>query len=242
MRISSRDPRPIFKQISEALREDIAAGVLKPHMAIPSEREYAEQLKVSRMTVRAAINDLVQDGLLVRRPGRATTVANGKINKSAVGFMSFSEDMRSRGMSASSKLLRCVEEVADAAVAAQLSLTPGARVIKVERVRLANDEPMALESIYVPQQRFPTLCNFDLEHESIYTLMEREFGSRPSIADESIEAVQLNAAEAKLLNVKPASGALLARRITRDTQGRIIEVAKAIYRGDRYRMVFTRQR
>ena len=242
MRISVRNPQPIFKQISTALRHDIERGVLKPYTAIPSEREYAEQLKVSRMTVRAAINELVSDGLVLRSPGRATTVAGKKINKSAFGFMSFSEDMQSRGMKTSSTLLKCVEEVADAAIGAQLGLAPGARIIKIERVRLADGEPMALESICVPQQRFPTLHNFDLTKHSVYTLMEREFGSRPSIADESIEAVQLSVAEAKLLKVKTGSCALLARRVTRDTVGNTIEVAKAIYRGDRYRVVFTRQR
>lgn len=242
MRINARDPRPIFKQISDALRQDIVQGALQAHTAIPSEREYAEQLKVSRMTVRAAINELVQEGLLVRSPGRATVVAPSKMNKSALGFMSFTEDMQARGMKASSQMLKCAEEMADAAVSAQLGLQPGARIIRIERVRLADQEPIALESICVPQHRFPTLIHCDLTKHSVYDLMEHEFGSRPSIADESIEAIQLSATEAKLLHIKPGSCALLARRVTRDTAGNLIEVAKAIYRGDRYRMVFTRQR
>ncbi len=242
MRINPKDPKPIFKQISDALRHDIGAGVLKPDDAVPSEREYAETLKVSRMTVRAAINELVQEGLLIRKPGRATTVANGKINKNAVGFMSFSEDMKSRGMKASSKLLSCREEVADAAVAAQLGLPTGARVILIERVRFANSEPMAIESAYLPHQRFAGLTDFDLGQHSLYDVMEQQFGARPKLADETIEAVQLSTAEARLLAVRPASPALLARRVTRDTEGKVIEVAKAIYRGDRYRMVFVRQR
>ena len=242
MRINPRASKPIFKQISDALRHDIAMGVLKHDDALPSERDYAEKLKVSRMTVRAAINELVQEGLLIRQPGRATVVANGKINKNAVGFMSFSEDMKSRGMSASSRLLNCREETADAAVAAQLGLSAGARVILIERVRFANSEPMAIESAYLPHQRFAGLMKYDLTQHSLYDLMEQHFGARPKLADETIEAVQLTTAEAKLLAVRPASPALLARRVTRDTEGKVIEVAKAIYRGDRYRMVFVRQR
>lgn len=245
MRISSKDPKPIFKQISDAIRRDIANGVLRADDAMPSERDYAERLKVSRMTVRAAINELVQEGLLIRKPGRATLVArvaNGKINKNAVRFMSFSEDMKARGMQAASRLLNCREEVADAAVAAQLGLPAGARVIVIERVRFANKEPMALESAYLPHQRFAGLTQFDLSRHSLYELMEQKFGARPKVADETIEAVQLSSAEAKLLAVRRASPALLARRVTRDTEGNVIEVAKAIYRGDRYRMVFVRER
>jgi GntR family transcriptional regulator len=245
MQINPKAPKPIFKQISDAIRRDIASEVLKHDDAVPSERYYAETLGVSRMTVRAAINELVQEGLLVRSPGRATMVArvaNGKINKNAVRFMSFSEDMKARGMKASSRLLSCKEEVADAAVAAQLGLTTGARVIVIERVRLANNEPMALESAYLPHQRFAGLTQFDLNQHSLYDLMEQKFGARPKLADETIEAVALSNAEAKLLGVRPASPALLARRVTRDTEGKVIEVAKAIYRGDRYRMVFVRER
>ena len=242
MRINPRASKPIFKQISDALRHDLTVGLLKHDDALPSERDYAEKLKVSRMTVRAAINELVQEGLLIRKPGRTTVVANGKINKNAVGFMSFSEDMKSRGMKASSKLLSCREEVADAAVAAQLGLPTGARVILIERVRFANSEPMAIESAHLPYARFAGLTQFDLSQHSLYDLMEEKFGARPKLADETIEAVQLTATEAKLLAVRPASPALLARRVTRDTEGKVIEVAKAIYRGDRYRMVFVRER
>ncbi len=242
MRINAKDPRPIFKQIGDHIRHDIEHGALPSGTAISSEREYAEQLKVSRMTVRAAINELVQEGMLLRRPGRATTVANGKINKNAIGFMSFTEDMQSRGMKAASQLLNFREETADAAVAGQLGLSTGARVFVIERVRFANSEPMAVESIYLPHSRFAGLVKFDLSKHSLYQLMEQEFHTRPTTADESIEAVQLTTAEARLLSVRSGSPALLARRVTRDEEGRVIEVAKAIYRGDRYRMVFMRQR
>ena len=242
MRINAKDPRPIFKQISDAIREEIEHGALPAGAPIPSEREYAERLKISRMTVRAAINELVQEGMLLRRPGRATQVANGKINKNAVGFMSFTEDMQSRGMKAASRLLNFRQETADAAVAAQLGLPTGGRVFVIERVRLANQEPMAVESIYLPVNRFSGLDQFDLTQHSLYHLMEQEFRTHPKTADETIEAVQLTAAEARLLEVRSGSPALLARRVTRDEDGRVIEVAKAIYRGDRYRMVFVRQR
>lgn len=242
MRVNHHDPKPVFRQISDAIRRDIQTGALSAGDAIPSEREYAEKLGVSRMTVRSAINELAQEGLLLRHPGRSTVVSPVKINKSALGFMSFTEDMQSRGMKASSRVLQSREEVADASVAAQLGLSAGARVIFIERVRLANGEPMALERVHLPQIRFGGIAKHDLARQSLYQVMEREFGSRPTHADETIEAVHLNATDARLLGVAKGSPALLACRVTRDERGEIIEAVKTLYRGDRYRMVFTRHR
>lgn len=242
MRISHRDPRPIFRQISDALRDEISSGSLPTGASIPSEREYADQLKISRMTVRAAINELVQEGLLVRKPGRATTVATSMINKSTQGFMSFTEDMEMRGMTASSRLLDCHEEIANASVAAQLGLPAGARVVVLERVRLADNEPMALERVFLPQHRFTNIHKHDLASQSLYELMAHVYGAVPRTSDETIEAVALTEDEAVQLEVQEHSPALLARRVTRDEDGNVIEVVKTVYRGDRYRMVFTRRR
>lgn len=242
MHVNSRVPKPVFRQISNAIRRDIQTGALSPGDAIPSEREYAKKLGVSRMTVRSAINELVREGWLLRHPGRSTVVSPVKLTKSATGFMSFSEDMRSRGMKASSRVLHCREEVADATIAAQLGLSAGAQVIFIKRVRLANGEPMALERAYLPQARFADIVKHDLTRQSLYEVMEREFACRPTHADETIEAVRLDVSDARLLGVPKGSPALLACRITRDECGEIIEAVKTLYRGDRYRMVFTRHR
>lgn len=242
MRVNHRSPKPVFRQISDAIRHDIETGALGAGVALPSEREYSARLGVSRMTVRSAINELAKEGWLLRRHGRSTIVSSVKINKNALGFMSFTEDMQSRGMKASSKVLQCREEVADAAVAAQLGLPAGSRVIFIERVRLANGEPMALERVHLPQERFTGIVKSDLAKQSLYQVMEREFDSRPARADETIEAVQLDATDARLLGVRRSSPALLACRVTRDERGEIIEAVKTLYRGDRYRMVFVRHR
>lgn len=242
MRINHRDSTPVFRQISDAIRQDIQTGALSAGEAIPSEREYAGKLGVSRMTVRSAINELAKEGWLLRSRGRNTIVSPVKINKNALGFMSFTEDMQSRGMQASSKVLRSDEEVADAAVAAQLGLAAGARVVFIERVRLASGAPMALERVHLPHARFGGIVKRDLARQSLYEVMEREFDSRPTRADETIEAIRLNATDARLLGVAKGSPALLACRVTRDERGEIIEAVKTLYRGDRYRMVFARHR
>jgi GntR family transcriptional regulator len=242
MRVIAGDSRPIFRQISDSLRQQIRGGALRAGDAIPSERAYAEQLQVSRMTVRAAIDELVREGLLVRRPGSATVVAPDPIVKNAEGFLSFTEDMRMRGMRASSHLLSADTEIADAAVLGQLGLRAGARVIIIVRLRLADGDPMAIERVHLPQHRFPDLLSHDIEKHSLYELMSQAYSVRPHTCDETIEAIVLSLEDAAALRVPADSPALLARRVTRDVDGNVIEVVKTIYRGDRYRMVFARRR
>jgi GntR family transcriptional regulator len=242
MKISKSSRKPVFEQVADALREQIAAGALRPGDAIPSERDLGERLKISRMTARAAVDVLVREGALVRQHGRATTVSGIKISKNALGFMSFTEDMQARGLSPSSKVLRQALEVADATVAAQLGQSVGVRVVFVERIRNADGEPMALERVYLPHDRFKGLLSHGLETRSLYEVLETEYDCRPSLAEESVEAVSLTPAEAKLLRVARGSPALLARRVTRDEHGEAIETVKTLYRADRYRMIFTRKR
>jgi GntR family transcriptional regulator len=242
MQISRQDYTPIFVQISEAIRQQIERGELKLGDTLRSEREYAEQLGVSRMTVRAALDRLVNEGLLTRQHGRGTIVSANKINRSALGFMSFTEDMQARGLHASSQVLKFTSEVADSAIAAQLDLSAGARVIFLERVRLADGEPLALERVYLPFDLFPGLLEKNLAEQSLYAVLERDYDCRPSLADETVEAVLLNATDARVLGVARNSPALLARRVTRDDRGTAIETVHTLYRADRYRMVFTRKR
>lgn len=235
---------PVFKQIAGHLRAQIAAGQLRHGEAIPPERELSVSLSVSRMTLRAAIDELVRDGLLVRQRRRGTVVAGVRVRKSATieGFMSFSEEMRLRGLTPSSRVLAFRDEIADPSVAAQLELPIGAHVIDLVRVRLANGEPMALERCHLPYDRFCRILQFDLSRESLYDLLSREFGTRPSACEETVEATQLERADAEALGVQPADPALMVRRVTRDERGSVIEVERTIFRADRYRMVFFRCR
>lgn len=244
MRVNRRAGTPIFKQIATQLRQQIERGGLRFGDVMPGERELAESFDVSRMTLRAAIDELVDEGLLVRQRGRGTVVSHVRINKQAqvIGFMSFSEEMHARGLEPSSRILAFKSETADAAVAAQLDLPLGAQVVLLKRVRLANGEPMALERCYVPYERFGRLLKFDLAARSLYDILEQEFGTRPTMCQETVEAVALDAREARDLNVKRGAPGLLVTRVTRDARGALIEAEQTLYRSDRYRMVFSRQR
>lgn len=242
IQINRRSDRPIYKQIYDGFNQLIESGELSAGDQIPSERELCEQLKISRMTVRAAIDELVRDGLLIRKHGSGTVVSTTKITKNALGFMSFSEDMRSRDMIPSSKVLSLTETTADDVVATQLGIPAASRVIYFERVRLANDEPMALEKGYLPYERFQGILEYDLTSRSLYDVLENEYDCYPVVAEEIIEAVILNEKEARLLDISRGSPALLAKRITRDTKGNIVETVQTLYRADRYRMFFIRRR
>lgn len=228
-------------QVADQLRRRIESGALKPDTSLPSERALAEDLGVSRMTVRVAIDRLAEEGLLVRRPNRRTVVAGDKISRSA-SFMSFSEEMRARGWQPHSKIRQVTATVADVSVAAQLDQAVGAKVIYLERLRFADDEPLALERVYLPYGRFAALLNLDLTSESLYAVMERELGVRPVLSEESVEAVQLSTEEAEVFGITAGAPALLTRRITRDDEGQVVEVATSLYRGDRYRMALVRRR
>jgi len=228
-------------QIGDALRRRIETGELPARAAIPSERELAEQLGVSRMTVRAAIEDLVNEGLLIRRQGRNTVVSGEKISR-GVGFTSFSEEMRMRGWQPRSVVRQATTTAADVAIAAQLNLPVGARVIFIERVRYADDEPLALERVYLPHGRFQNLLSLDLANSSLYAVLEREFGTRPVFAEDTVEAMLMSAVEAANFGLSAGSPALLTRRVTRDEADQVVEAATTLYRGDRYRMVLARYR
>jgi GntR family transcriptional regulator len=242
MHIRRNDHTPIFVQISDAIRRQIEQGTLKVGDLLPSEREYAEQLRVSRMTVRAAQDILVHEGLVVRQHGRGTIVAATKINRSTSAFMSFTEDMHTRGLRASSRVLTFHARAANLAVTAQLALSADAQVIFLERVRLADEEPLALERVYLPFDRFAPLLGRNMAEHSLYTVLEAEFQCSPTVADETVEATTLTASDAQMLSVARHSPALLSSRITRDQDGVPIESVQTLYRADRYRMVFTRTR
>ncbi len=243
-KLNRDDGTPIFKQISAGLRRQIESGNLRQGDVIPSENALSASLKVSRMTVRAALDELAQQGLVTRQQGRGTVVARAPFTRTAnvIGFMSFSEEMRARGLAPASQVLEFTDKLADSAIAAQLGLSPGAHVIYLERIRLANGEPMALERCHLPYARFSGLIEHDLSRESLYDIMEREYNTRPATCEETVEAMLLDARDAQVLGVKRGTPALRIQRITRDTRGNLIEAEQSTFRSDRYRMVFIRQR
>src|SRR5881398_2630275 len=204
--------------------------------AIPSERRLSGELGVSRLTLRAALDELVREGYLERRHGSGTFVSEPKIAQQLT-LTSFSEDMRRRGMTAGSRTIELRQTHAGAAVGRALKVSPDARVVLIRRLRLADGEPMALETLHVPAALVPGLTRELLENASFYELLEKKYGVVVESGMQSIEPTVTNEEESELLGVPLHSPAFLFERTSRTAEGDTVEFVRSLYRGDRYRLV-----
>ena len=204
--------------------------------AIPSERQLSADLRMSRLTVRAALDDLVRDGLLVRRRGSGTFVGEPKIAQELT-MTSFSEDMRRRGMVPANRTLGLEVVQAGAHLGRLLKVSPSERVVVFKRLRLADRETMAIETLHVRQSLIPGLTAEDLERHSFYELLEDRYGVVMAGGTQTIEPTVTNEEESAALGVPLHSPAFLFERTTRTAAGDVVEYVRSIYRGDRYRLV-----
>ena len=203
---------------------------------IPAERQLASDLGVSRLTLRAALDELVRDGYLDRRHGSGTYVTEPKIAQ-PLTLTSFSDDMRRRGMTPGSKTLELTTTSAGARLAHRLGVSPEARLVRVKRLRLADGIPMAMEVLHVPEQLVPGLTKQDFEDHSFYELLNERYGITIASGTQSIEPTVTSEEESEVLNVPLHTPAFLFERTTVSESGRTVEFVRSIYRGDRYRLV-----
>jgi GntR family transcriptional regulator len=204
--------------------------------SIPSERQLGVNLSVSRLTVRAALDELVREGYLVRRRGAGTFVAEPKVAK-GIDINSFSDDMRARGMMPASRTLDLRVVPAGARMGRILHVSPSEPVVSVKRLRLADGEPMAIELLHVRQSLVPGMTGADLEENSFYDLLASRYDLLIVGGSQTIEPTVTNEEESSVLGVPLHSPALLFERVTRSASGDIVEFTSSTYRGDRYRLV-----
>ncbi|SDN85943.1 GntR family transcriptional regulator [Alkalicoccus daliensis] len=233
--INKQSSIPIYYQLAELIRERLAAGEYVPGDMLPSEREFSDRYDISRMTVRQAITSLVNEGILHRKKGTGTFVSAPKINQTLGGLTSFSEDMKARGLTPSNKLLRfekvlCTrKDIRDI-----LNLTEEDYVYEIERVRLADNQPMAIESIWLNARFVPDLHR-DIVQSSLYDYLEKEAGLVIGEATQMLEASIISFEEAELLKVNKDAPVLMIERHTYLQEGTPLEVVRSRYRADRYR-------
>jgi GntR family transcriptional regulator len=224
--------QPLYLQLQRALREAIDKRMLGPDDALPAERDLANDLSVSRMTVRKALDGLVSEGLLVRRQGSGNFVS-ARVEKNFAKLTSFSEDMRARGRNPRSVWLKRSEGTVTPEEALTLRLSPGTPVYRLHRIRYADDVPMALEFVTVVAS---ALKSADAVDSSLYEALESN-GNRPVRALQRLRAVLITSEQAELLKATPHEAGLLVERVGFLQDGRAIEYSQSYYRGDTYDFV-----
>ncbi|GID10396.1 GntR family transcriptional regulator [Actinocatenispora rupis] len=232
-RVSEQGTVHKYERVRRALLADIATR--QPHAALPTERDLAATYQVSRMTVRQALDALRADGVVYRVQGSGTFVAGPTISKT-LSLTSFSEDMVARGLTPGSRLL-AANEVPAGTLADELAVTPDTPLVRMFRVRLADGDPICLETVHLPAARVPGLL--DADHTgSLYELLAERYRLRVVRAEQVVQAVVLGDADAVLLSSPPGSPALRVHRIGLDERDRPVEATTTVYRGDRYDLRF----
>src|SRR5918999_3661395 len=223
-------PLPRYYQLKELVRAKVRSGEWPPGTAIPSERELSDLYGISRMTARHSITELVHEGLLYREQGRGTFVARPRIAQQLLRLTGFSEDMQARQRRPGAKVLGAELWPADQPTADRLQLKPGHPVVRLRRLRLADAEPLALETAVVSFFGCERLLEDDLARCSLYDLLESKYHQRLLEAEQEVEADAAGADEAALLALAPGDPVLRTRRLTYGERRRPIEYATAVYR------------
>ena len=204
--------------------------------AIPSERQLSTDLGVSRLTVRAALDDLAREGYLVRRRGAGTFVSEPKIAQELT-MTSFTDDMQRRGMRPESRTLELRVSPAGARLGRLLHVSPSESVVIARRLRLADGETMAIETLHVPERHVRGLTSKDLDEHSFYELLRDRYGIVVAGGTQTIEPTVTDEEESSALGVPLHSPAFRFERVTESDSGETVEFTDSVYRGDRYRLV-----
>jgi GntR family transcriptional regulator len=230
-------PIPLYHQLKTLLLEQISAGRMKPGDRLPAEDELAATYSVSKATVRQALNELSVAGVLRREQGRGTFVADPKLAQGPREMTSFTDEMRARGVRPTSKVLKHDVIKAEGDIAEILQIAEGESLMRLKRLRIADGEPMGIQTAYLSLALAPQLAQEDFTDASLYDMIERKCGLWPARAQETYFAVLVDRADAKLLKVAPDSPALSAERIAYLASGQPLELTYSIMRGDRYKIV-----
>ena len=238
MKIDRNGINPIHVQIYELLEGRIVSSKLKTDEPLPSERELSDQLGVSRMTVRQAMDALRKDGLIYKKAGMGAFVSPHKLDIHTRNLNGFSDEMRRRGMHPTSKLLSLREVLADVEIIKRLDLHSGSKVFEIKRLRLGDGIPMSVETVCLPADLFAGLPKYDLSKKSLYQTLESDYGITFFSAAEDVEAALSNAEDSALLGIPKRSPLLIVCRTVFTVDEKAVEYTRSVYRADRYRASF----
>jgi GntR family transcriptional regulator len=231
---------PAYQRIQSAVRQLIEAGELKPGDAVASERELAKIHRVSLMTARHALAGLEHEGMVERRRGAGTFVAPPRIHFNKL--MSYTEQMASRGMAAVSKLITSKIIEGEEEIAARLVIPSSSKIVKIERVRHASEEPFALETCYLPADRFPGLVREPLGRGSLFTALEHDYDVRLTYSDEEIDATAADTRVAQCLRVPKGAPVMRIRQVIYSSNAKPVIYVVGFYRAERHSLFIRRFR
>jgi len=244
--IDPTNAMPKYHQLANILRQQIDNGDFQSHDAIPSERLLEQHYKLSRPTIRQAIDLLGRQGYLYRVHGKGTFVSPPKLQKGMLELTSFSEDMRNRGLEPGQKILEFGYVKPNDKVKRQLEITDDKKqVLQIKRLRYGDGEPMGLQDSFLTLDNSQVITREEIEERgSIYVILQEKFGIYPTEADETLEVTLATSEEAELLKVAEGSPLLLNERTLWSQDRKAIEFVRILYRGDRYKyfMRLTRKR
>ena len=225
---------PYYRWLEAVLREDIEQGVYKPGDALPTEHQLMRGYNLSITTVRRAMHDLAREGWLYRQAGKGTFVKRNKLEERLARLTSFAEEMQSRNITPRFKLVSAKESDPPTQVGRALKLPPKQKAFLIERVQIANQEPIALARGFWIPEIGAQLAQRDLHHIGLYEIVEQHLHIPLVEADESISASVADASIARKLGVRKNAPLLVRRRLTYTTEMRPVEYTTTFYRADQY--------
>lgn len=234
IRLDKAAPTPIYLQIAEALSSLLASGVLPPGYVLPPERVLCEHFGISRMTLRQATGLLEREGLIQSHRGMGTVVTRSRLRMLHQEMRSFSEEIRERGGHPESRLTSLELAIPAPAVRDFFELREQQKVYEIQRVRLNDGEPLALELARIPERLCPGLERFDLAKNSLFQILEQSYGLNPETCTEEISAEIPSSQQRKLLTLPTHTAVLVVSRKTYTDDVRPLEFTHSVYRGDRY--------
>lgn len=232
LHIDWTDDAPVYLQLSSYFSARISAGELREGDALPTETSLCKQLGISRSTVRQAFQMLEDEGVIIRKKRVGTRVCKPKLKRSINNLYNFTTEMHALGLAPSSRVISFTTVRPPSKIAETLNINAGDAAFRIERLRLADGEPLMLETAYIPVQICPTL-NREQLNDSLYATIRECSGSSPQEAVEIYEAVTLSKRDAELLHMRAGEAGFRIQRISKNTAGQIFEYCIELARGDR---------
>jgi GntR family transcriptional regulator len=226
--------QPLFVQLDNLLRGQIETGVLAPGDRIPSEHELSREHGISRMTARRALDTLVMEGILFRRPGKGTYVSE-KVQWPGATIFSFSTAMASLGLVVTTRVVELTLAAPTAAIARDLGVGQGEQIVRLTRLRFIEDEPVALHTSYMAREYYPAIRHADLVSTPLNKVMEAISGRRFANSRDYVEVTLAHPEEAALLQIPTGAPLLLVRGLVFSDRGHPERATKSLFRGDRFR-------